>query len=161
MENNPPQFVPSEKCLACEGCCRFGCADSQWRPKADEKGEMYVDCLDESEYLKVEIVDGICKCLFLDQKTNKCEIYKDRPFECRLYPFLIGNEEGRIAVYLHLSCPHVQDVMAEGALDKNIEQIKNYFDLAETKDFLKAKRQLAGDYASFQSEMKKLFEVDL
>lgn len=26
-------------------------------------------------------------CIFFNQETNRCDIYQDRPFDCRMYPF--------------------------------------------------------------------------
>lgn len=32
MLQNFKQFVPSNVCLSCDGCCRFKQSDSRWRP---------------------------------------------------------------------------------------------------------------------------------
>ena len=36
------QFVPSEVCLKCNGCCRYKQADSVWRPKLGQKDQRHL-----------------------------------------------------------------------------------------------------------------------
>ena len=58
-ELNLKQFVPSEVCLKCKGCCRYKEADSAWRPKlgaGDQEGLAALitagDVLDAQAYIK-------------------------------------------------------------------------------------------------------------
>src|ERR1700685_2495848 len=91
------QFVPSEVCLKCDGCCRYKSADSIWRPKlgADDRENLAAlitasDVLDDQDYVKTIQNCGKHFCQFLNQADNTCGIYTKRPFECSFYPFIIS-----------------------------------------------------------------------
>lgn len=91
------QFISSSVCLKCHGCCRFSSAQSVWlpRPLKEEK--------------KIKLIfnpkQGNFTCNFLKLAENKCKIYKQRPFECQLYPFLINRAGKKIFLAVDLNCP--------------------------------------------------------
>lgn len=110
------QIVPQEVCLQCKGCCRFKQMDSAWSPcLLDEELQ---DLLDRkippasiSAQRKLVPVpnphgEGFI-CPFIEAKDNKCKIYGFRPFECRLYPFLINLRGAKVILTLDLNCPFV------------------------------------------------------
>ena len=110
MKQRIKQFVPSEACLACQGCCRFHEEDSFWRPRvvpteipSGKDWPMDKDCLRTRPH------EGIFICSFLVSKDNTCEVYAERPFECRLYPFIISSNAAGTALFAHLSCPYLQE----------------------------------------------------
>ncbi len=41
------------------------------------------------------------KCIFLEENGKKCRIYENRPWICRTYPFMLGDED-----LLIFECPH-------------------------------------------------------
>lgn len=163
MKKNLPDFVLSNICLKCDGCCRFAQADSEWRPKTDseEDLEMYIDCIDESRYLKVEVEQGICKCIFLDLDDNKCDIYDNRPFECRLYPFMLVRDKDSVYVAVHLSCPFVQEHLDDEMFVDHVSSLREYFVQQDVKDFVRRHEFLAGEYTDYRNEIKKLFEISI
>jgi len=155
-----PEFVDSQKCLLCEGCCRFAIQDSEWRPHIDEEeGEMLIDCVDDARYLKAEIKDGKCKCLFLDLATNHCEIYQDRPCECRLYPFLLVKDNDGVVRAIHKSCPFVDREGKSGKFLESVKGLKKYFQDEEARAFLRRNRQLIGNYKDQLEDIEILFRV--
>jgi len=125
------QFVPSEVCLKCLGCCRFKEADSVWSP-----------CLLDEEVLNLIDKKGIPAaslsidrmlqlvpnpngegffCPFLKIEDNKCQIYAMRPLECQLYPFLISLRHKKVLLTVDLNCPYVKDKL-------NTPEFKEYTD---------------------------------
>jgi len=116
MFSNFPQFVPPKICLSCQGCCRFREAESLWRPKVapgeletNEYKKDLAKALGEDGYIKTVEGQGQNRCAFLDLGTNKCGIYACRPFECRLYPFVLVKEKDKVVVSAHHACPYVQE----------------------------------------------------
>ena len=125
------QFVPSEVCLKCLGCCRFKETDSVWSP-----------CLLDEEVLNLIDKEGIPAaslsidrilqlvpnpngegffCPFLKIEDNKCQIYAMRPLECQLYPFLISLRHKKVLLTVDLNCPYVKDKL-------NTPEFKEYTD---------------------------------
>jgi Fe-S-cluster containining protein len=114
------QFIASEYCLQCKGCCRFKEADSVWTP-----------CLLEEEVqalLNKKIAGAAISrerrlmavpspggegfiCPFLSCRENKCQIYSCRPFECQLYPFLINMRNKKVFLTVDLNCPYIKERM--------------------------------------------------
>lgn len=62
--------------------------------------------------------DKFGNCIFYDTKKNICKIYKNRPFECRAYPFLI-HFDNKIIFKLDTLCPRARECSP-----KEIKEIK-------------------------------------
>lgn len=164
-----PQLVPQKICLSCQGCCRFKEAESLWRPKvapeeleANEHKKDLTWALGQDGYIKTVKVQGQNRCTFLNLGTNKCGVYTGRPFECRLYPFLLTRSErnGRVAVSVHLSCPYVQESRYSAELEKHVGVLKAYLSGTERARFLRDNPALAGDYSEYKDEIEELFTLE-
>jgi len=137
------QFVPSEVCLRCQGCCRFSEELSVWAPcLLDEEIQDFVDNKDipavslslDKRIPPVPNPKGegfICPLLNIDD--NKCRIYGLRPFECQLYPFLITLRNKKVLLTVDLNCTYVREKV-------NTKEFKDYADYLT--DFLNSPAQL-------------------
>lgn len=111
------ELIPEEICLACQGCCRFKEKEDAWC--------VWLLDTDIQELLKNNIppslISGAKKlrlkehkgennfiCPFLNTPDNKCKIYSFRPFECRLYPFLLQRANNKVFLGIDLKCPFVK-----------------------------------------------------
>jgi len=112
------QFVPSKICLSCDGCCRFAEPETIWSPalldsEIEELAAQQGLSLDLTSSKKVCLKPLKQKeafiCAFFDCTTNKCKIYSQRPFECRLYPFLINRRKGKIYLAIDPHCPFAKE----------------------------------------------------
>ncbi len=166
MFSDFPQIVPQKICLSCQGCCRYKEAESFWRPKialAELKGNEYkidlIGALGKDAYINTVKEKGQNRCSFLNLKTNKCGVYTGRPFECRLYPFLLTSKNGRVAVSVHLSCPYVQESRHSPEFEKHVGVLKAYLSGAERANFLRDNPALAGDYSEYKDEIEELFTL--
>jgi uncharacterized protein len=176
IELSLKQFVPSEVCLKCDGCCRYKEADSAWRPKLgqDEQAGLAAlitagDILDSQGYIKAiqassphaghsrELERHFCR--FLNQGDNTCGIYTKRPFECSLYPFILSKAHDAVKVYAHLACPFVQDHLPRADFDAYAAYLKEFFRRAETKGFLSRNKAMFHDYSPYTSELLHLFDL--
>jgi Fe-S-cluster containining protein len=160
------QFVPSEVCLKCDGCCRYKEADSIWRPKlgvSDQEGLAALitggDVLDAQAYIKTIQNCGRHFCRFLNEGDSTCGIYNKRPFECSFYPFIISQTPHAIKVYVHLSCPYVQDHLPRAEFDAYVAYLKVFFHRVDIREFLSRNKAMFHDYSSFAPELLYLFDL--
>lgn len=165
------QFVPSSVCLKCDGCCRFKEADSRWRPyiAESEKREAARPKLVDRVFAKhVVSSDGRINatpcggghiCHFLNPNDNTCGIYHARPFECQLYPFLLGKEEDRTVLYVHLNCPHIQAHWRTDGYQAYAEYLQGFFSRQDVRDFLEKNPGLISDYSAFRDELDRVFVI--
>ena len=99
------QYVSGSYCLSCLGCCRYNSNSSIWAPALldEEKKLLGLERLEPVVYRQAYI------CCFLNPETNLCKIYNRRPWECRLYPFLLNSHNNKIYLSLDLNCPDIKD----------------------------------------------------
>src|SRR3989338_3332366 len=111
------QFVAEDVCLSCDGCCRFKEPDSLLRPRLTQE-EMEQPAqgglaekifskedVDFKNQIKTAACGGEHHCRFFSSSTNACAVYQNRPFECRLYPFVLVRSRDRIQLSAHHHCP--------------------------------------------------------
>ncbi len=124
------QFVPSEVCLSCQGCCRFREEHSPWAPRLFacdiqvllEQGIPPSLITEEKTIRLLPFVpaqqEGFI-CPFLECKENTCKVYAFRPLECQLYPFLLHREDKGLYLALDAQCPYAQQ-------KKESEELKHF-----------------------------------
>ena len=117
------QIIPEGFCLECDGCCRFTSDNPPWPPHAIRP----VPNKKDNNFL----------CPDLNISDNKCKIYKTRPFECRLYPFLINRDKvsGKIFLSLDLNCPFAQEQPKSKEFEKYTEYLTTFL---KSAGFIKA-----------------------
>ncbi len=100
--------LTSERCLACDVCCRFASPTASFIPyftveEAGDCGLRIADCR-LAEVGKpspgvrpiAEPEGGWWRCTFRAATSQACTIYERRPLDCRLYPFvLMFDPEGK------------------------------------------------------------------
>jgi hypothetical protein len=160
------QFVPSEICLKCNGCCRYKEADSAWRPKLGARDQESLSelitgdiVLDAQSYIKTIQVCGEHFCKFLNGADNTCSIYTKRPFECSLYPFILSKTPDAVKLYVHLSCPYVQDHLPRADFEAYVAYLKEFFRRPDIREFLSHNKAMFHDYSIYASELLHLFDL--
>ncbi len=159
------QFLNSETCLSCKLCCEYATQKDEWRAKVTPEDVAKLSAhTDQSfhdhEFLKNKKCHGLFLCTFLNPDDRTCGIYENRPFECRLYPFVLTNYEGRHAVSVHLACPYVQDNLDSDAYKDYIKYLKEVFAKPEIKDYLTDNPFLFSQYSQ-PEELKEVFSLSL
>jgi len=137
------QYVPSKVCLKCQGCCRFSQNDSIWSVRLLDKEQKKLLKNKISFFFigkdKRIIPQPLAEthsfiCSLLNPKDNKCKIYKIRPFECQIYPFILRCHHENFFLAIHLHCP----LMKDGLDSKNFKQYSNYLgSLLNSSHYLK------------------------
>jgi Fe-S-cluster containining protein len=160
------QFVPSEYCLQCKGCCRYKEADSAWRPKLGAGDQASLaelvltgGVLDAQAYINTIQSCGEHLCRFLNGGDNTCSIYAKRPFECSLYPFILSKTTDAVKVYVHLSCPYVQDHLPHADFEDYKAYLKEFFRRADIREFLLNNKNMFHDYTPYAPELLHLFDL--
>ncbi len=171
MIHNLKQFVPSEVCMSCDGCCRFKEADSTWRPKmtggeikAAKQSDLFFkiftkDKVDSTERIKTVSCEGQHFCTFLDQKTNACRVYDQRPFECRLYPFVLTKKENKTVVMTHHHCPYIQQKRQTQEFKDYTKYLEGFLKSKDVANFVKQNSGVWEEYPDDQDQLEYLFAV--
>ncbi len=162
------QFVTSSICLKCDGCCRFKEPDSRWRPYISEVEKKSVGqkifgpsvVFPDGKIGTTPCASGFL-CHFFNNKDNTCGIYHARPFDCQLYPFLLGKEQDTPVVYVHLNCPYVQEHFGTPVYQEYVEYLKEFFLKKNVRDFLAANPTLLTDYSSYHDELDYVCRISL
>lgn len=173
MLGNFKQFVPSPVCLECDGCCRFKESDSRWRPhmtKEEQRIALQSNILGRifdklsvsaDERIKTISCGGGFLCRFFKEQDHTCNIYTVRPFECQLYPFLLGKEGEKKILYVHLNCPHVQKHWGTALYKEYAVYLQNYFKQPEVKEFLRHNPSVFADYSADCVELDYVGAISL
>lgn len=131
------QIVPSEVCLQCRGCCRFAQEHSPWTPSLlkEEAGRFIGQGIPAAAIMSDKKVPltydqprvGGCVCAFLDADSNACRMYLQRPFECRLYPFLLSRRLSKVFLSLDRNCSYARSRGNDREFDDYIRQLAGFF----------------------------------
>ncbi len=163
------QFVPSEVCLKCDGCCRFKEERSPWRPKVAKeeiqtakKGlaeEIFSKAIMLDHHIKTVSCQGHHLCSFFEAKTNTCRIYPTRPFECQLYPFVMTRSNVETILTVHHHCPFIQQKRHSQDFQEYVDYLKRFFADPEVAGFLDRNPALMGEYPEHEEELEYLFTI--
>ena len=59
----------------------------------------------------------------LAHAEHKCTIYKHRPFECSLYPFILEKDNGKLMLSVDTQCPFIKDKLEFVEFKKHVEYL--------------------------------------
>ena len=162
-----PQIVTSQDCQACRVCCFFNDPGGDWPPRlTPEDAAALLKCApqgawrDGCDRIALKDVGGVHYCSLLDEKGYSCQVYASRPFECRLYPFVISREKNGFKVYAHLSCPVVGQAQADPRWEARAAAIRDFFTQADVKKFVHENAASFPDYSHFGAEVEEVFAFD-
>ncbi|MCX5704888.1 MAG: YkgJ family cysteine cluster protein [Candidatus Omnitrophica bacterium] len=160
------QFVPSEYCLKCRGCCRFRDQNSVWSPCLLD--EEIVDFADNKEIPAVSVSltkhldlvsapgeDGYL-CPFLNPADNICKAYLQRPFECQLYPFLLNLRYNKVILTIDLNCPYAKEKMNTPEFKEYAVYLAEFLNSSAQMEILKGNPHVLQAY----EEVKDIVELN-
>lgn len=95
-----------DTCTKCKKCCRFDDKDLYFAPiLTDEEMEtiiglgyspnLFSKFKDYNKIFQLKLIKNGKKydCPFLDLQSHLCKIYPNRPFDCRIWPFIIMRDK--------------------------------------------------------------------
>jgi len=149
------QLIPQGVCLKCKGCCRFSQEDSVWLPTLLNQ--------EIAEFEKLGLAPGLISankkirvasfpkektfiCSLFNPEGNICKIYEQRPFECRLYPFILKRRGAGTCLAADENCPFVAAHKEDAAFKEYASYLINFLQDPGLKDLLKENPQMVGDY---------------
>jgi hypothetical protein len=147
------QFVTQDACSKCEGCCRFTEENSIWQPilldeeiKIISKESTDKDTLSLSKKINSLPFKDYFICSFFDIDNKKCKIYNIRPFECRLYPFLINKTKDATYLSVDLKCPFIKDKLESKDFKDYGNYLMSFLCLPVISFTIKHNPQILSDY---------------
>lgn len=130
------ELMSKDTCAACRYCCSFK-STSLWelptfpedviKKLADDKGFRYT--LEKShdrsfglfdlngEYQSANPAEEV-PCPFLDRTTGCTLSEKDKPFDCKLWPFRVMRKDGLLLLTISIACPSI--------MSWELEQLRSY-----------------------------------
>ncbi len=147
------QIIPQEFCLECQGCCRFSDPESAWKPHLLEEEKAAVGEIN----IKANPAQDNFICQHLELKSNKCDIYNNRPFDCRFYPFLFNRKNGRFFLSLDTNCAYVSRNGPAQQFQPGVNDLLELVRGERYLDILRRNPQLFQEYAG----VLDLVELDI
>jgi len=153
------QLIPQEVCLKCKGCCRFARKDSVWLPTLLNQEVAELDKLGLPPALvslnkKIRVAsfpkEKTFICSLFNPEENKCKIYQHRPFECRIYPFILKQSAGEICLAVDTNCPFVEFHREETEFKEFAAYLIEFLQAPRQKAILKENPQAIGNYPEAQ-----------
>ncbi len=152
------QIVQHEQCLRCRECCRFRADRQDFAPifTAEELEAIRAARSSLPEFVPFKQTENIFQirlkqavhpdpvypyvCPFLDEDSYQCTIYDVRPFDCRVWPFIIlkQTETGAIRLehFTESACLALQEVSPDDFRDYEA-YMQEYVASEEFVNFLK------------------------
>jgi Fe-S-cluster containining protein len=138
------QIIPAGYCSRCRGCCRFSQQQGPWLPHL----------LDTEKALQPDVAvvaqqsagEAAFRCVSLDMGTNACAIYESRPFECRLYPFVLNTRDAKFFLSVDPNCPFVKESQGTEAFTGHAVRLGAYLQKADARAVLAKNRHLFQPY---------------
>jgi Fe-S-cluster containining protein len=146
------QFVPEAVCLKCRGCCRFNEAAGVWLPcilneEIAVLSKNNLSCPHDKKIIPVfSEEDDIFFCPLLNRKENKCAIYRERFFDCRLYPFVINRKQEKVYLSVDLNCVFIKDNFKSAGFERYVEYLLDFLNSKAYLDILKSNPQIVQIY---------------
>lgn len=149
------QIIPQEACLSCKGCCRFAKEDSVWLPRLlntevaeFEKLGLPPALISANKKIRVAAFpkEKTFICSLFNPQENKCKIYAHRPFECRIYPFILKKRGGQSYLAADPNCPFVASHKESPEFKEYAVYLLGFLREPEQKAMLKENPQVIGDY---------------
>jgi hypothetical protein len=163
MELKLKQFVPSQKCLRCDICCRFTSANSVWSPILTDfdiarltNYPVNLELLSNRKTFKLQPYGCMFICPFFEVKDNYCKIYNLRPIDCQLYPFLLAKKDKKVFLSYDRRCPFMKDKQNSAKLKNFISYLIEFLEIDDIKTIIKNNPQIIADYKNEVIFLKEL-----
>jgi len=155
MEELKP-FITNEYCLRCQGCCRFAEEKSCWAPHLLTEETKTIAPFSKVIALQTNPGQGNFICQFLNPGDNKCNVYPHRPFECKLYPFLINRQGKKVYLSVDLKCPYIKKNVHIEEYKRYVQYLTAFFNNPAHLNILRANPQIVQTYDNvlYISEIK-------
>ncbi|MBM3254576.1 MAG: YkgJ family cysteine cluster protein [Candidatus Omnitrophica bacterium] len=148
------QIIPRGFCLRCDICCRFLDRLSAMRPyflneeiaKIEKSTSRIFKKNTGGSFIKLVRFNNMYICPYFNFKKNICSIYKNRPFDCRLYPLLLMRKDNEVFLCADLNCPFIKENLNNEILKNYAVYLKEIFAKEKTIKTIARNKKLIGNY---------------
>ncbi len=109
--------------------------------------------------IRLVVYGGLYICSFLTPQSNRCRIYSRRPFECRLYPFLLNRRADRFYLSVSLSCPFIRERVDSKDFRGYTDYLVHYLQTPAVSSILGSNRKVFSSYP--REEVLNLAELSI
>lgn len=141
----PEQIIPAGYCISCRGCCRFHERQGPWLPHLLDSEQELAHCVTAVEAGKGEAAPY--RCVSLDAAGGSCAVYRSRPFECRLYPFVLALRDGAFFLAVDTNCPFVREQENSAGFSSYAGRLAGWLQEPGVRDVLAANAHVFQPYA--------------
>lgn len=145
----------TQSCLNCKGCCKFEEEKLYFAPlfTKDELRKIDVKKAEFKPYknsnnvyqIKLKKQNNLYICPFLKQ-NHLCEIYNERPFDCRFWPFMFMKKNNKVYLCCDTDlCPEVEE-LTEKQFNELKDKVLKYIKDNNILDLIKTHKDLIWDY---------------
>jgi len=145
------QLIPQEFCLKCKGCCRFANVRSLWSPcfllkeiEIFKKNGIPLCLRPKAKKAKLVYSKGCYFCPFFNLDKNYCTVYHLRPFDCRLYPFLLRSRREKVYLAVDKNCPYIEKIFGKQEFKTYLAGLIKFLKQPKIKRLIQQNRQLIG-----------------
>lgn len=158
----------TKKCSECGLCCYFTRGQKYLAPYFSKRELKLIDRkkiiktsrgLFQAKVVKAKTKKGFFRCIFLNEKTYRCLIYRKKPLDCVTWPFIIGFDKKRKGLYLWISdssfcpaVPKINKIKKSGIINHVINNLKKKKFFEEIKN----RERFLWPYQSYQMRLKKI-----
>ena len=149
------QIIPDDFCLSCHGCCRFSEAETSWSPiLLDSEIQQLMEggyppsLISPMKRIRPvpDAQSGRFFCAFLNPNDNKCKIYKERPLDCCLYPFMIARKGKKVFLACDLRCPFVDNHLETDEFKDYAQYLNDVLNSPSSLNLLRTNPQILQEY---------------
>ncbi len=167
MEEKIPNITDERFCIKCKWCCIFKEKERDLAPYFSKSEAKSIDKrkIEETDggFLQAKTLKSRSrkgyKCIFLKEKQNICSIYKNRPMDCKTWPFVVGWDEEKKDVYLWIVNKEFCRAVKNVKKIKKSEIAENLIDYLKNNNFfseIKNKNRYIWPYRNYQIKLKKI-----
>ena len=152
------QFVSPQACAVCDVCCRFSERISAWHPRVTQRElSTFIEngyppvFFSAEKNIRAVIAGDIFACPFFAPLENACSVYRLRPFECRLYPFLLSRGRDGIYIGVDTQCPYAKERLSTEELKRYTVYLREALATEDMAEMFVHNPHLIGDYSTEES----------
>lgn len=160
------QIIPKGYCLNCDICCRFLDRLSAMRPYLlrEDMEKLKKQASQSSRIRKGTFINLIKHqdmyiCPYFNFKKDKCSIYRIRPFDCQLYPFLLIRKDREVFLCADINCPFVKENIESKLFTHHIGYLKKVFSDKRMLKIIVKNKKLIGNFKEDVVFLEKLNEL--
>ena len=144
-----------QSCLSCKGCCKFEEEELYFVPlftkdemeKLGKNKATFKPYKNSSNVFQIQLKkqNKVYVCPFL-KNDHLCEIYENRPFDCRFWPFIFMKKDDKVYLCCDTDlCPEVED-LSEKEFNELKDKTMQWTEENKIMDFIEKHKDLIWDY---------------